>query len=196
MPVSQGATSRSRLLLHGASRLRLAPDARVRAWTAHERDLPPLVDPLACGSGLGFVGVTADLCWRGEPARTRLVSSCGLVEVRDRLVTPAEPVGRASLGVALVRAVRCLDGPLDLTHQLRLAPSDAGSGVRWWSLNRVVFGYFADRKVTVDGGEVSVRQAQVSSRLRGDVNRWSVMTVAFDGHLPADEAAVATVLRE
>lgn len=84
------------------------------AWTAHDRDLPPLIDPLGSGSGLGFVGVTAERAWQGEPARTRVVSSCGLVEVCDRLVSAAEPVGRASPGVALARAVRCLDRPLDL----------------------------------------------------------------------------------
>lgn len=196
MPAARGATSRSRLLLHGASRLRLEPDASVTAWTSHERDVPPLIHPLASGSGLGFVGVTADRHWHGEPARTRLVSPCGLVEVCDRLVGAAEPVGRASPGVALVRAARCLDGPLELTHQLRLARSDAGTEAPWWALNRVVVGYFADRKVTVDGGEVSIRQAQVSSRLRSDVNKWSVMTVAFDGHLPADDAALATVLQQ
>ncbi|MBA3618061.1 MAG: hypothetical protein H0W56_00395 [Acidothermales bacterium] len=195
MSAARGAISRSRLLRHGGSRLRLEPGASVTAWTGPERDLPPLIDPLTCGSGLSFVGATPDRCWRGDPARTRLLSPCGMVEVCDRLLTAAEPVGRALPGVALVRAVRCLDGPLDLTHQLSLA-SGAGTEMRWWSLNRFVFGYFVDRKVTVDGGEVSVQQAQVSSRLQADLGRWSVMTVAFDGHLPADAAAVAAVLGE
>ncbi len=119
-----------------------------------------------------------------------------MLEVCDRLLAAAEPVGRALPGLALVRAVRCLDGPLDLTHQLSLARSGAGTEMRWWSLNRFVFGYFADRKVTVDGGEVSVQQSHVSSRLQADLARWRVMTVAFDGHLPADAAAVAAVLGE
>lgn len=114
-----------------------------------------------------------------------------MVEVCDRLLAAAEPVGRALPGVAFVRAVRCLDGALDLTHQLSLARSGAGTQMRWWSLNRFVFGYFADRKLTVDGREVSVQQAQVSSRLQADLGRCSVMTVAFDGHLPADAAALA-----
>lgn len=84
-----------------------------------------------------------------------------MLEVCDRLLAAAEPVGRALPGVALVRAVRCLDGPLDLTYQLSLARSGAGTEMRWCSLNRFVFGYFVDRKLTVDGGEVSVQQAQV-----------------------------------
>jgi hypothetical protein len=191
----QARSTSSRLLIHGRSRLRLEVDARVTLWTGHDPDLPALVSPQSPMSGLAFVDVTAQRAWRGLPARTELWASCGRVQVRDQLVRAAEPVGRAEPGVALVRLVRCLDGPLDVTHETRLARTQGDTAIRWWSLNRLVFGYFAGRKFTVDGGDVSGRDEVVFSRLRAGPGAWCVMTVAFDGHLPADAALAAALLR-
>jgi hypothetical protein len=185
---AQSSTSRSRRLRHGRSEMRLAPDATVTWWTSHDEGLPPLVTPASSGSGLGFIGVEPDRASPevGTGARTRLVAACGTVEVWDRLTECAEPVGRASPGVALARRVRCLDGPLDVVHRVRLAHTS--SSLSWRPLNRVVFGYFGDRKVTVDGGDVQVAGTDVTSRLISGAAVWTVLTVAFDGHLPARDA--------
>lgn len=186
------AQGRPRLLLSGRSHLQLDADARVTLWTSHDPGLPPLVSPGSPGSQLGFLDVTPQRA-EEEPVRTVLLASCGTVQVRDRLVAAAEPVGRAAPGVALVRAVSCLDGPPDLTHVVRLARNPAYGDVTWRSLNRIVFGYFADRKVTVDGGEVRWCDGEVTSRLRAKAGAWCILTVAFDGHLPADPALVTTL---
>lgn len=161
-------------------------------WTSHDRGLPPLVSPGSSGSQLGFLDVTPQRA-EEEAGRTVLLASCGTVQVRDRLVAAAEPVGRAAPGVALARAVSCLNGPLDLTHVVRLVRSPAYGDVTWRSLNRLAFGYFADRKVTVDGGEVRSGDGEVTSRLRAEAGAWCILTVAFDGHLPADPALVTTL---
>lgn len=94
-------------------------------------------------------------------------------------------MGRAAPGIALVRLVRCLDGPLDVEHQTSVGPSSQAL-VRWRRFNRVAFGHRAGRKVTVDGGDLDVRDMQVTTRLRADVREWAALTVAVDGHLPAD----------
>jgi hypothetical protein len=190
--MSEKPQGRPRLLLSGRSRLHLDSDARVTLWTSHDPALPPLVSPGSPGSQLGFLEVTPQRA-EEEPVRTVLLASCGPVQVRDRLVPAAEPVGRAAPGVALARAVNCLDGPLDLTHVVRLVSSPAYGDVTWRSLNRLAFGYFADRKVTVDGGEVMSGDGEVTSRLRAEAGAWCVLTVAFDGHLPADPALVTTL---
>jgi hypothetical protein len=189
-------SNRPRLMIHGRSRLRVEVDAGVTPWTGHDPDLPALVSPQSPTSGLALRDVTAQRAWRGLPARTELLASCGRVQVRDQLLGAAEPVGRARN-----RAWRwpawsgAVDGPLDLTHDLRLARTQGCGGVTWRSLNRFVFGYFAGRKVTVQVGKVSVRDERVSSRLRADPGARCVVTVAFDGHLPADAALVTALLR-
>lgn len=183
----------SRLLRCGHSRLQLEPDAGVVLWSAHDPDLPPLVTPDAPGSRLGFLDVGPR---HAQPGLTELLAPCGVVQVRDLLVQADEAVGRAAPGVALVRAVRCLDGPLDLTHVVRLARTSAHVDVVWQSLNRIAFGYFAGRKVTVDGGEVIPRGGHVSARLRAEPGTWCVLTVAFDGHLPADPALATTLFAD
>jgi hypothetical protein len=192
---SHARSNRPRLMIHGRSRLRVEVDAGVTLWTGHDPDLPALVSPQSPTSGLAFRDVTAQRAWRGLPARTELLASCGRVQVRDQLLGAAEPVGRAEPGVVLARLVRCLDGPLDLTHGIRLARTQGCGGVTWRSLNRLVFGYFPGREVTVDGEEVSVRDERMSSRLRAGPGAWCVVTVALDGHLPADRALAAALLR-
>lgn len=179
------ATSRPRRLRHGRSEVLVAPDATVTRWTSHEEGLPPLVAPASSGSGLGFIGVQPDRAWPAVVigARTRVVAACGTVEVWDQLMECAEPVGRAAPGVALARLVRCLDGPLDVTHEVRLAHT-SGS-LAWRPLNGVAVGYVSDRKVTVDGGDTEMVGADVRSRLISGVGVWTVLIVAFDGHLPA-----------
>lgn len=180
-----------RRLRHARSVAVLAPDATVTSWSAHDEGLPPLVTPAHPGSGVGFVGVRAHRAWTAAGARTQIVAACGIVEVWDQLRECAEPVGRAAPGVALARRVRCLDGPLDVAHRVSLAPTHMQDPVAWRPLNRIVFGYSGDRRVTVDGGEGHVRGDAVTSRLTAGPGIWTVLTVAFDGHLPAGDAAAA-----
>lgn len=180
-----------RRLRCGRSRLLLAPDATVTSWTGHDSRVPALVTAASPGSGLGFVGVLPRRAPSQGVARTQVQAACGLVEVWDLLVECAEPVGRAAPGVALARRVRCLDGPLDVTHSVRLASAQTHGPVAWRPLNRVVFGYFAGRKVTIDGGDVAIQGTDVMSRLAADAGRWTVVTVAFDGHMPIGAAATA-----
>ena len=69
---------------------------------------------------------------------------------------------------------------------MRLAHTNSSFG--WRPLNRVVFGYVGERKMTVDGGVTEVADADVTSRLVSGAGVWTVLTVAFDGHLPARDA--------
>lgn len=168
-----------RVLTHAGSILALSSTARVHSWRT---EAVSLVDPELAGTTVELGGVTAASVEHGVPARTLLTAECGTVELLDRLVSAAEAVGRAAPGVALVRLLRCLDGPLDVALQVSVgAPS-----VPWTRLNRVAFGYLAGRKVTVDGGELDVRGSLVTSRLRAERGAWTALTVAVDGHLPAE----------
>lgn len=150
-----------------------------------------MVAAASLGSGIGFVGVQPHRASTAGGARTHVVAACGIVEVWDQLMACAEPVGRAAPGVALARRVRCVNGPLDVTHQVSLARTHTQDPVSWRQLNRIVFGFFGDRKVTVDGGEGRVRGEDVRSRLTAGPSIWTVLTVAFDGHLPASDASAA-----
>lgn len=76
-------------------------------------------------------------------------------------------------------------------HSVRLAATSAGGAVSWQPLNRVVFGWFAGRKVTLDGGSMTIRGTEVTSRLVAAAGAWAVLTVAFDGHLPLGAATLA-----
>lgn len=173
-----------RLLTVGRAELQLAQDGSVVSWRAHDQQVPDLVPPEPA-SGISFCEVAPLSSESGPTARTVLTGSCGRIDVRDALVGASEPVGRAAPGIALLRLVRCLDGPLDLEHRTSIGPSTSAL-VRWRRLNRVAFGHLAGRKVTVDGGELDVRHTRVRTRLRADVREWAALTVAVDGHLPAD----------
>jgi hypothetical protein len=170
-----------RVLAHHDVELVLDATAAVRAWRSAGMTL---VGPELPGSVVGFLGVAPRRAGSGSTARTTLTAACGRVEVRDRL-EPAEPVGRGAPGVALVRLVRCLDGPLDVVHRVALA--GVGSGpLLWTRLNRLAFGYLDGCKITLDGGEPDVQDLDVLSRLRADAGSWAVLTLAVDGHLPAE----------
>ena len=179
-------TAGPRVLTRGHAGLQLAADCSVTSWHAHDPAIPQLVSPGSPGSGVGFREVEPHAAWSGDSARTVLSAACGLVEVRDRLVVAAEPVGRAAPGIALVRLVRCLQGPLELVHGTSLG--GVSTRVRWQSLNRIAFGYLADWKITVDGGEVGGFDTEVTTRLRADIREWTALTIAVDGHLAADVA--------
>lgn len=174
-----------RLLTVGPAELQLAQDCSVVSRRAHDEAVPALVAPAPSPSGISFCDVAPHSSWSGPTARTVLTGACGRIDVRDALVSAAEAVGRAAPGIALVRLVRCLDGPLDVEHRTSIGPSSQAL-VRWRPLNRIAFGHLAGRKVTVDGGELDVGDTQVTTRLRADVREWAALTVAVDGHLPAD----------
>jgi hypothetical protein len=99
--------------------------------------------------------------------------------VCDGLLLAAEPVGRAAAGVALVRPVRCLDGPLDVVHVTRL--HDGSAAVQCNSLNRVAIGYVAQRKITVDGGEIAVEDLGATTRSPRRRQAWTALTIGWTG---------------
>lgn len=183
-----------RVLRLSRSSLVLAADGAVVRWRSHDPTLPLLLDRATDGrSGAAFLA-TAPLAQGGQDsalgACTALRSSAGVVEVRDWLVPAAEPVGRAQPGTALVRLVRCQDAPLDVVHRLRLLPPDPG----WFALNGLAIGYVRERKITVDGGVVTLTGPNVDSRLQAPAGRWAALTVVVDGHLPADASPLARQL--
>jgi hypothetical protein len=170
-----------RVLVHDDVELVLDVTAAVRSWRSAG---VTLVGPELPGSVVAFRDVALRGAWSGATARTNLTAACGRLEVLDRLET-AEPIGRGAPGVALVRLVRCLDGPLDVEH--RVALGDVRSRpLPWTRLNRVAFGYLEGCKITLDGGELDVQDLDVLSRLRADAGSWAVLTLAVDGHLPAE----------
>jgi hypothetical protein len=174
-----------RVLRRGCSSLDVAADGAVVRWQSHDRALPLLVDPAAdipCGAAFpGAVPVTQDRRCSGASACTTLRLGGSVVEVQDWLVAAAEPVGRAQPGTALVRLVRCRDAALDVVHRLRLSPQ-----LDWFPLNRLAVGYLRERKITVDGGSLTLTGSDVHSRLQAPPRAWAALTVAVDGHLPAD----------
>lgn len=177
---------RGRTLVQLAARLRLADDAAVVSWQAHDPAIPHLVHP-AQGSGVFLERVTPRQVDDGPVMRTVVDAPCGVVEVLDALVVAAEPVGRAAPGVALVRLLRCTDGRLDVEQVARIGGQ--ADRVRWTPLNRIAFGHLAGRKVTVDGGELCVRDDVVRARVRAPAETWVAVTIAVDGHQPADPQA-------
>lgn len=191
MEVDEVRPYTGRTLVRMGARLCLADDAAVVSWQAHDPAIPHLVRP-AQGSGIVLERVAPRQVGGGPTARTVVDAPCGVVEVLDALVVAAEPVGRAAPGVALVRLLRCTDGPLDLEQVARIGGK--ADRVRWTSLNRIAFGHLAGRKVTVDGGELSVQDDLVRTRVRASTGTWVAVTIAVDGHLPADtQACLRTV---
>lgn len=173
-----------RTLAHERSELTLDGEAAVRTWWSPQAQA--LVAPELPASGAAFRDVVRLRASAGATARTSLLAGCGQVEVVDRLA-PAEPVGRGAPGVALVRLVRGLDTPLDVAHRTCLGRPGA---LRWTILNRLAFGYLDGCKITVDGGEIAVRGGALETRLRAEPGQWSALTVAVDGHLPAEAHAL------
>lgn len=176
-------TAGLRELIHEGSSLVLGSTARVRSWRT---DAGSLVGPELAGTTVELRDVTARAAEHEMPARTLLTATCGTVEVLDRLVTAAEPVGRAAPGVALARLLRCLESPLDVELHAVLGTAQR----RWTCLGRIAFGYLAGRKVTVDGGEINLLPGGLSTRLRAETATWTAVTIAVDGHLPAQPAAL------
>lgn len=181
-----------RVLRRGRSSLALAADGAVVRWRSHDSELPLLVDRGAdADSGAAFRGALPGGGQDGpSAARTDLRWPGSSVEVQDRLLQAAEPVGRAEPGTALVRLVRCRDAALDVEHELRLLPE-----LRWFALNGLAMGYLDQRKITVDGGAVEVRGPAVVSRLQAPPQAWVAITVTVDGHLPADADRLSAQLR-
>lgn len=192
--VSGGPASDDRVLSLGRSSLVLAADGAVVRWRSHDPTLPLLLDRATDARSGGTFLSTAPHSGgsRDSPlgACTALRSPAGVVEVRDRLVPAAEPVGRAQPGTALVRLVRSQEAPLDVVHRLRLLPPDPG----WFVLNGLAIGYVEERKITVDGGAVTLTGPTVDSRLQAPAGSWAAVTVAVDGHLSADASLLARQL--
>lgn len=180
-----------RVLRRGHASLSVGRDGAVVRWRSHDPALPLLVDREAdVDSSAAFRGArgrsSQEAC--GAPAVLRWADTS--VELHDRLVEAAEPVGRAEPGTALVRLLRCPDAVLDVEHELRLLPQ-----LRWSTLNGLAIGYLDQRKITVDGGAVEVRGRTVVSHLHAPPQAWAAITVTVDGHLPADADRLAADLR-
>jgi hypothetical protein len=191
--VPQQTPSDIRVLRWGCSSLDVAPAGAVVRWQSHDPALPLLVDRSAdVRSGATFpaaVPVAQDRGCSGARACTTLRLIGSVVEVQDWLVAATEPVGRTQPGTALVRLVRCLDGALDVVHRLRLSPQ-----LDWFPLNGLAVGYLQERKITVDGGASRLTVATVHSRLQAPPHAWAALTVAVDGHLPANADLLAQQL--
>lgn len=182
-----------RVLRRGRSSLEVAADGAVVRWRSHDAALPLLVDRAASAqSGAAFAGAL--------PGRTGAVAAGlstvlhlpdGSVDLLDGLVPATEPVGRAEPGTALVRLLRGRDTALDVVHRLRLLPQ----GVTWFRLNGLAMGYLQERKITVDGGAVQLRDAEVQARLQAPAGAWAALTVTVDGHLPAHPQRLLEALR-
>lgn len=189
-----GRPDEVRVLRLGRSSLAVSVDGAVVRWQSHDDALPLLVDRSAdVHSGAVFEAVTGTRDTTGdrqEVVCTALRLGGAVVEVQDRVMPAAEPVGRAQPGTALVRLVRCPEAALDVVHRLRLLPSD----LRWFTLNGLAVSYLRERKITVDGGTVALRSGNVTSRLRAPQGAWAALTVAVDGHLPADADRLAKSL--
>jgi hypothetical protein len=184
-PAHVARSGEIRVLRRGCSSVDVAADGAVVRWRSHDPALPLLIDPTADIPGgaafLGAVPVHHDCLRSRATACTTLRLRASVLEVQDWLVPAAEPVGRAQPGTALIRLVRCRDAALDVVHRLRLSPQ-----LDWFTLNRLGVGYLRGCKITVDGSSVSLTGASVDSRLQAPPGAWAAVTVAVDGHLPAD----------
>jgi hypothetical protein len=193
-PLHEGGPDATRVLGPGCSSVDIAADGAVVRWQSHDPALPLLIDPAAdIPGGAAFPGavpVRQDCPRSGAGACTTLRLRASVLEVQDWLVATAEPVGRGQPGTALIRLVRCLDAALDVVHRLRLSPQ-----LDWFSLNGLGVGYLRGCKITVDGGSVRLTGASVDSRLQAPPGAWAAVTVAVDGHLPADADRLVRQLR-
>lgn len=180
--VSDARPCRRLTLADGA--VEIGCDGAIPSWKTHSRGVPDPVPPGLTGA-IEFLGVRSRHRPGARDATPMAIdAACGIVEVADGFERAAEPVGRGAPGVALVRLVRCLDAPLEVSCRIMLG--DLASPVRWMALNGIAFGYLGDRKVTVDGGELDVGKHCVLSRLFAPTKNWAALTIAVDGHLPAD----------
>jgi hypothetical protein len=184
-PAHVARSGEIRVLLRGCSSVDVAADGAIARWQSHDPALPLLIDPAAdIPEGAAFPGavpVRQDRARTGASACTTLRLRASVLEVQDWLVATAEPVGRGQPGTALIRLVRCLDAALDVVHRLRLSPQLA-----WFTQNGLAVGYLRGCKITVDGSSVRLTGASVHSRLQAPPGVRAAVTVAVDGHLPAD----------
>ena len=184
-----------RLLGDGRSSALVTPDATIDWWCAPALDSPPLLwsllDP---GGGKAWWPGTRRVDGEGRPAgsTTRTTLSLGRtrIEVRDALLPVAEG------GSALVRLVRSLDGPLEVTHQISLGGFD-GQAVAWSGPHEVVGGVGGDVAgvaVFVTGGRTTVGDdGTVTTWLDLD-DRWSATVVSCAQPVAADVGVLAEAL--
>lgn len=191
-----------RLVGDGGSAFLLRPDAEVDWWCAPDFDSAPL-----CWSLLDRAGGAArfrDVRYSsrstepaGRTARTVLMAGCGRVEVWDGLLLAPESGGQATdmAGPALVRLVRALDGPLDITHEVSVG-GFTGPLARWAVSGDVARAQVGEHGVAVAGGAVRVEDGVATTRLSAPQRRWCAVVVAVDGALAADPEALASALAE
>ncbi|MEY2404201.1 MAG: hypothetical protein QOD38_1752, partial [Acidimicrobiaceae bacterium] len=105
----------------GAGAALVAPDASIPWWCAPRFDSPPLLWSLLDPTGTRAEVADAMPLDRqqapaGRTTTTTVETPCGRVEVRDALVDGA-----------LIRLLRCTDGPLDVVHRCALGGFDGAA---------------------------------------------------------------------
>ncbi len=94
-------------------------------------------------------------------------------------------------GSALVRLVRCVTGPLYVTHALSLGGFDA-SVARWSGATALL----QQGQVTVTGGRAELHGQVMRSRLCAPQGTWAALVIAFGSPRAADPIALAAELAD
>ncbi|GAC1340135.1 MAG: glycoside hydrolase family 15 protein [Candidatus Dormibacteria bacterium] len=186
-----------RVLGDGTSTALLRPDGEVDWWCAPELDSPPvlwsLLDPAgAAARWLEVVPDSIDGPPAGPSLHTLLRRGAQRVECWDALHCEDDR------GTALIRLVRGLDGPLDLTHELALGGFD---GVSWSDWEQAPADGFRVRlsggELDSDGGRNSVASKHwLRTRLRAETGVWTALVVSRDLQRSVDVDVLLTRLNE
>ena len=172
-----------RVLGDGTSIALIRPDAEVDWWCAPEVDSPPtfwsLLDPhggAARWCDVAALAQTGPVA--GPTARTLLHHGAARLDVWDALRCAGDR------GPALIRMVRSLDGPLDVTHELSLGGFDAP----WASWGGTAHAELAHADVVLVGGssEPLPDGRTIRTRLIAPPAAWAALVVSFDPWRSAD----------
>lgn len=147
-------------------------------WCAPDVDSPPLCwalldDDGGCARWRGALPVERERGPAGPTARTVVRVDGRRVELHDGLVAVGD-------GVALVRLVRAVDGPVPLTHELRLP---AGT----WAGAQRAEGMPVDAAVRLVGGDSRAGGDEVTTSVTATA-AWSGLAVLV-GVAPSDQPA-------
>ncbi|PZS36819.1 MAG: hypothetical protein DLM58_00830 [Pseudonocardiales bacterium] len=182
------ALAEHRLLGDGRSAALLRPDSEINWWCVPELDSPPVLWSLLDPAGARAVwcdleAVSVDPRPAGQTALTTVRCGPAMLECWDALL----PNGDG--GSALVRLVRCVTGPLEVTHALSLGGFDAPVA-RWDGATAVL----QQGPVTVTGGTAELHGQVMCSRVCAPQGTWAALVIAFGSAHAADPSAWAAEL--
>ncbi|MFN2452073.1 MAG: glycoside hydrolase family 15 protein, partial [Candidatus Dormibacteria bacterium] len=167
-----------RILGDGTSTALIRPDGEVDWWCAPEIDSPPALWSLLDGSGAAARWLGCEpLSTAGPPAgpslHTVVAHGGQRVELWDGLHCEDDR------GSALIRMVRCLDGPLDITHELGLGGFDA-PWARWQTTDRGHIARVPVADLHVHGGETILdgERRWLRSRLGAATAEWTALVIS------------------